>query len=127
MPTTTNLSSGISAEQFEHLPPDYKPLFLILGFEDDCQFNGWGAVENAGPEKMDAIIACYSAFGLKDEAAALAAGLVAYKESGDAQEAIGGAYGAVPNATPEMEDRMAVIIDVIKSEPELFAQSSTGG
>jgi hypothetical protein len=106
------------------LPKGYAPLINVLEFERHCQFEGWHAVSNRS-DVMPLIIQSYRFVVLADEANALTKVFEAFQtvdeESEHFHEVLTAAYGSVPNTTPEIEDRLPLILNFVRSHPEVFA------
>lgn len=112
--------------ELDELPPGYGPLVTVLEFERHCQFEGWTAVSNKGAEETVSIIESYRVVGLSDEAAALSKVLEAYVALADDEDEafhdkLGAAYRSMRNSTPEIEDRIPVILAYVRNNPSLFA------
>jgi len=118
---------GMRMLDLSQMPPGYEPLITVLEFERHCQFEGWTAVSNRADE-MESIVKGYRFTGLEDEAVALSKVLVAYNQLADDDieefhDILGKAYGSVKNATPEIEDRIPVILGFVREHEELFYEA----
>lgn len=119
------LYAQLSADEWSKLPSGYAPIVSVLEFERHCMFEGWTAVSNKGADEMPYIISSYHALGLPQEAAALSKVYEAYSlwagdEDEEFHERLSEAYHSVPNSTPEMEDRVPIILAYVRANPCLY-------
>lgn len=119
--------NGSDDPDWKHYPPAYRSLLTVLQFEQHREFDGWTAVTNEGVEQMAIIVAAYCSVGLNDEAealreaAAILAALPEGEDESDIEEEIEAAYDQRRNATPTIEDPLAVVIAYVRANPMLFA------
>jgi len=83
-------------------PIGYKLAYPILHLEDDYNFNGWGAIENASQEMLDRAIKAYAYIGMAEESRALERVVSIYNEQGYDEESMIQAYRSEPN--PYIDD-----------------------
>jgi len=104
----------------EKMPEGFRLAFPIFWIEDDYQFNGWGALTNAGEWLLPRAVAAYDRIGMSSEARALEAALRSCVEDPDDTDAAEAAYKSVQSEYSDDERRSEALLRCFRASRHLF-------
>jgi hypothetical protein len=110
----------VASTRLQELPTAFQIAYPIFELEDDYQVNGWGALTNAGTERLPQVISAYERIGMKTEAEALRAALRACEAAPDDDEAAETAYRSVDNPYRDDDEKYAALLRFFRANAHLW-------
>jgi hypothetical protein len=108
---------------WDKLPEGFKIAFPIFWLEDDYQFNGWTALNNAGEWLLPLAVAAYQRAGMESESKALAAALAALRNGASDDDELEAAYKSVPNEYRDDAAKYRALLKFFRENSRLFEEA----